>query len=238
LALRRVSSDAARETDVWLDQRLDDLRASAKSYVVSENLAKSQGRDASQALGRLRDYLNSVRERFPDHEALLVIDPTGRVVTNSSGRTGGVRLPADALNGLRVGDAYVGDAYWDAGLGKPAMVVAVPIRGPDGRFLAAFTTKINLLTLAESLGRLTANEPTNVYLMTDQGRLLFSSRASSADLMRTRLPDPATRALLDREGQTVTYRGGGGGGGGEEGLAVLGRVPQLRWAAVAGRPGA
>jgi diguanylate cyclase (GGDEF)-like protein len=232
LALRRVSSDAARETDVWLDQRLEDLRVSARSYVVAENLARSQGRDPSQALGRLRDYLNSVRERFPSHEALLVIDATGRVVTNTSGRTGGVRLPPEALNGLRTGDTYVGDAYWDAGLGKAAMVLAVPIRGPDGRFLAAFTTKVNLLTIADILERLSLNEPTDVYLMTDQGRLVISSRASSAELMRTRLPDTATRALLDREGRTVTYRRAGG----QEVLAVLHAVPQLRWAAVVELP--
>src|SRR2546422_8128561 len=45
--------------------------------------------------------------------------------------------------------------------------------------------------------------------------------------MRTRLPDTTTRALYDREGQTVVYRR-------PDGQAVIGtlrRVPQLRWAA-------
>ena len=239
--LRSASSEAARRTNLWLDARLDDLREAARSYVVSENLARSQGRDASQALGRLRDYLNSVRQRFPDLEALLVIDASGRVVTNSTGRTG-VRLPPDALNGLRAGDPYLGDAYWDAGLGKAAIVLAVPIREADGRLLAAFTAKVSLRAVAEILQRVSPDEPGDVYLMTDQGRMVISARVSSADLMRTRLPDTATRVLFDREGQTAAYRrGGGGGGGGAEGrgqevVAALQRVPQLRWAAVAELP--
>ena len=233
--LRSASAEAARGTDRWLDEQLDNLRNAAKSYLVSENLARSQGRDPSQALGRLRDYLNSVRERFPDLDALLVIDASGHVVTNSTGRTG-VRLPADALNGLRTGDAYIGEAYWDAGLGKAAIVLAVPIRQPDGRLLAAFTAKATLRAVAEILQRLSPREPGDAYLMTDQGRMIISARASSADLMR-RPPDTAARVLLDQEGQTVTYRRGGGRSG-QEVVAALQRVPppQLHWAAVAELP--
>src|SRR2546422_113925 len=157
-------------------------------------------------LGRLREYLNSVRQRLPDHEALLVIEASGRVATSSSGRVGGVRLPPDGLNRLRTGDALVGDAYWDVALGKPAIVVAVPIRQADGRFLGAFTAKLNLRAVTELLQRLAPDDPQDVYLITDQGKLILRSRVSSADLMRTRLPETTTRVLLDREGQTVVYK--------------------------------
>lgn len=230
--LRSASSEGARGLDLWLNERLDDLRAAAGSYVISENLAKIQGREEGQALGRLRDYLNSVRQRSPDLEALLVIDAGGRVVTSSSGRTGGVRLPPDGLNRLRTGDAFVGDAYWDGALGKPAMVLAVPIRQPDGRFLGAFTAKLNLRAVAELLQRLAPEDPQDVYLMTDQGKLIIRSRVNSADLMRTRLPEAVTRVLLDREGQTVVYRRADG----REVVGALRRVPRLGWAAVAELP--
>src|SRR5229473_2695272 len=165
-----ASSEAAREIDLWLNQRLDGLRAAASSYVVAENLAKLRGRQGAQALGRLRDYLNSVRERLPDHEGLLVIDPEGRVVTGSSGRVGGVRLPPDGLKSLRTGGALVGDAYWDAALGRAAIVLAVPIRQVDGLFLGAFTAKLNLHAIADMLHRLAPDDPGDLYLVTDQGR--------------------------------------------------------------------
>ena len=177
-----ASSEAAREIDLWLNQRLDDLRAAAGSYVVAENLAKLRGREGAQALGRLRDYLSSARERLLDHEALLVIDPGGRVVAGSSGRVGGVRLPPDGLNALRTGGALVGEAY--------------------------------------------------LYLMTDQGRLVLRSRVSSADLMRTKLPDKTAAVLFEREGQSVVYQRAGG----QEVVGTLRRVPQLHWAAIAELP--
>src|SRR5437879_2594161 len=230
--LRSASSEAARELDLWLNERLDELRAAASSYVIAENLAKIQGREEVQALGRLRDYLNSVRQRLSDDEALLVIDAGGRVVTSSSGRAGGVRLPPDGLNRLRTGDALVGDAYWDAALGKAAIVLAVPIRQADGRFLGAFTAKLNLHAVAELLQRLAPDEPRDVYLMTDQGKLIIRARVSTADLMRTRLPETTTRVLLDREGQTVVYRRAEG----REVIGALRRVPRLGWAAVAELP--
>jgi len=230
--LRSASSEAARELGLWLNERLDDLRAAASSYVIAENLAKIQGREDVQALGRLRDYLNSVRQRLPDDEALLVIDAGGRVVTSSSGRAGGVRLPPDGLNRLRTGDALVGDAYWDGALGKAAIVLAVPIRQADGRFLGAFTAKLNLRPVTELLQRLAPDDPQDVYLMTDQGKLIIRSRVSSADLMRTRLPETTMRVLLDREGQTAVYRRADG----REVVGALRRVPRLGWAAVAELP--
>jgi len=230
--LRSASSEAARETDLWLNERLDELRVAASSYLISENIAKLTGRDGARALARLRDYLNSVRERFPDHEALVVIEPGGRVVASNSGRTGGVRLPPDGLTGLRTGDAVIGEAYWDGVLGKAAIVLAVPIRQADGRFIGAFAAKINLHTVADMLQRISPADPRDVYLMTDQGRLVIRSRVSSADLMRTKLPDATIRALFDAEGQTVVYKRADG----REVVGVLRRVPRLRWAAVAELP--
>jgi diguanylate cyclase (GGDEF)-like protein len=230
--LRGATSEAAREMGSWLDERLDALRAAASSYVVTENLNKIEGRDGEKALGRLRAYLNSLRERFPDQEALLVLDASGRVVTSSSGRTGSVRLSPEGLTGLRTGEALVGDAYWDAPLGKAVLVLAVPIREADGRFLAAFAAKLNLHAVADMLPRLSALDSGDVALVTDQGKLVIRPRVSSAELMRTRLPETTTSALFDKEGRTVEYKRADG----QEVIGAVRRVPRLRWAAVAEIP--
>jgi diguanylate cyclase (GGDEF)-like protein len=226
--LRGATSEAAREMGSWLDERLDALRTAASSYVVTENLNKLEGRDGDKAFGRLRAYLNSLRERFPDQEALLVLDVSGRVVTSSSGRTGGVRLSPEALTGLRTGEALVGDAYWDGPLGKAVLVLAVPIREADGRFVAAFAAKLNLHAVADMLPRLSALDSGDVALVTDQGKLVIRPRVSSAELMRTRLPETMTSALFDKEGQTVQYKRPDG----QEVIGAVRRIPRLRWAAV------
>src|SRR5205085_11201741 len=149
--LRGATSESAREMGSWLDERLNALRGAASSYVVTENLSKIEGRDGGKALGRRRAYLNSLRERFPDQEALLVLDASGRVVTSSNGRTGSVRLSPEGLTGLRTGEALVGEAYWDAAPGKATSLPVVSIRAADGRFVGAVAATLTLHAVTHTL---------------------------------------------------------------------------------------
>src|SRR3989442_4050627 len=150
--LRGTSAAAAWEIDQWLSDRLRDLRVAATAYAVAENLVRAQAN--AEAVGRLREYLNSVRERCSDCEALLVVEGHGRFVASSGGRMTGVQFSQDRLSSLRTSDALVGDPYWDAGLGKAAIGLAVPIRQPAGRYVGALMVKLNLRAAAEVLQRL------------------------------------------------------------------------------------
>jgi len=226
--LRGTSSETARALDQWLDERLDELHVSANSYVLSDNIGRTLGSGADRAVGHLRDYLTSARERFPAFETLLILDATGRAVASSGGRTGAMSLPLERLNALRTGDSHVGDPYWDLGLAKAAIVLAVPIRQADGRFLGALSAKINLRSVADTLARLAPAGAGEISVMTDRGRLILTSRTSTPELMRTNLPTTVTQPLLDQEGATITYVHPDG----VEVVAVLRRVPSLRWAAV------
>jgi len=231
LELRTLSSDMAREVDVWLDQRVYDLRLRASPYVVSDNLARATGRNAAQSLNRLRDYLNSVRQNLPGHEGLAIIGQDGQVLTSSGSRTG-FRLTPDRLNNLRTRDALVGEPFWDAGIGKAALVLVVPIRRDDGLFLGALGAKINLDSLSNMLQQLSPDHSRDLYLITEQGRIVISSAGSIADVMKTTLPEATTRELSEREGQTIVQSRPKG----REVVAVLRRIPQLHWAAVAETP--
>jgi diguanylate cyclase (GGDEF)-like protein len=233
--LRGTSTQAAWEMDLWLGDRLRDLRVAATAYAVPENLARIQGSGGAEAVSRLREYLNSVRERCPDCDALLVVDGRGRFVASSGGRMTGVQFSQDRLSALRTSDALVGDAYWDTGLGKAAIALAVPIRQADGKYVGALMAKLNLRAVADVLQRLAPRDEGggnggggDVYVMTDQGRLILRSRVSSADLMRTKLPTETVQALVDREGSSVEYKRADG----QDVIGTLRRVPALRWAAV------
>lgn len=229
--LRGMSSDAAREMGVWLDQRLYDLRLRAGPYVVSDNLARTTGRGSAQALNRLRDYLNTVRQNLPAHDGLAIIGSEGQVHTSSGSRTG-FRFTLERMNSLQTRDALVGEPFWDAGLGKAAIVLAVPIRQDDGVFLGALSAKINLDRVREMLEQLSQDRSRELYVITEQGRVVISSSGNSAELMKTTLPAASARALVEREGETVVQSRAEG----REVVAVLRRIPQLRWAAVAETP--
>jgi diguanylate cyclase (GGDEF)-like protein len=237
--LRGTSAQAAWEIDLWLGDRLRDLRVAATTYAVPENLARIQKSGGGEAVSRLREYLNSVRERCPDCDALLVVDGRGRFVTSSGGRMSGVQFSQDRLTGLRTSDALVGDAYWDTGLGKAAVALALPIRQADGKYVGALMAKVNLRAVADVLQRLAPRDEGgggagggDVYVMTDQGRLILRSRVSSAELMRSKLPTETAQALVDREGTSVEYKRADG----RDVIGTLRRVPALRWAAVAEMP--
>src|SRR2546423_6387949 len=229
--LRGASSDAAREMGVWLDQRLYDLRLRASPFVVSDNLARATGRNAAQSLTRLRDYLNTVRQNLPAHEGLAIVGRDGQVLTSSGSRTG-FRLSADQLNTLRTRDALAGEPFWDVGLGKATKVLVVPVRQDDGMFLGALGEKINLDGVRDVLEQLSADHSRELYLITEPGRVVVSSAGNSADLMKTTMPPATARDLVEREGQPVVQSRGAG----REVVAVLRRIPQLRWAAVAETP--
>ena len=151
--LRGVTSDVAREVGVWLDQRLYDLRLRASPYVVSDNLARASGRGGQQAIDRLRDYLASVRQNLPAHDGLAISGKDGQLLTSSGSRTG-LRLTPDRMNTLRTRDALVGEPFWDAGLGKAAVQLVVPIRKDDGVFLGALVAKVNLDSVRSILEQL------------------------------------------------------------------------------------
>ena len=230
LELQAASSDAAREMGVWLDERVFDLRLRASPYVVSDNLARAGGRSGAQAVGRLRDYLNSLRQNLSGHDGLAILGPDGQVLTNSGNRTG-FRLSQDQLSNLRTRDALVGDAYWDTGVNKPVIILVVPIRRDDGLFLGALSAKVNLSGLIDVV-RAHATDARHVYAITEQGRVVISSAGNSADGMKTTVDAGVMRELLEREGQTV----GQSRAEGRPVMATLRRVPQLRWAAVAEAP--
>jgi diguanylate cyclase (GGDEF)-like protein len=82
------------------------------------------------------------------------------------------------------------------------------------------------------LQRLAPSEPGDVYLVTDEGKLVMRARVSSAEVMRTRLAKTTTQALFDKEGTSVVYKRADG----REVVGTLRRVPQLHLAAVAELP--
>lgn len=230
LELRGVSSEVARQIGAWLDERVADLRLRGSPYVVSDNLARASGRSGAQAVIRLRDYLNSVRQNLAGHDGMAIVSPDGQVLTSSGSRTG-FRLSQDQLNNLRTRDALVGDAFWDTGVNKPVIVMVVPIRRDDGLFLGALSAKVNLSGLIDVL-REHGTGSRRVYAITEQGRQVISSVGNSADVMKTTLPAGTLRELLEREGQSVARVRAQD----PEVLAVLRRVPQLGWAVVAEAP--
>src|SRR5437660_11102092 len=137
--LQGVSAQTAREVDLWVKERLYELRVFASSYEVSANLDRIQRPGGERAHERLTGYLRSVRERFADYQELLVVNPEGQEVASTAPQPTSASLPQGWAKTIRQENAVVGDALWDDALKKGAVVFAVPIYQTGGRFLGALT---------------------------------------------------------------------------------------------------
>ncbi len=230
--LQSESAQTAREMDLWVKERLYELRVFASSYEVSENLDRMARPGGPRAHARLTDYLRSVRERFADYQELLVVNPQGEEVASTAPQPTPARLPQNWASAVRADNAVVGEVYWDAALGRGVVVFAVPIYQTGGRFLGALTAKLDLAAVHRLLRRFAAWESGQVYLITVDGRPLVGSRTAPAELMRRTLDAGVVRRLLEREDSTVEYRGLDG----EQVVGTLKRVPRLDWAVLAEIP--
>ena len=228
--LLSASSQTAREMDVWLKERLYDLRVFASSYEVSENLAGKKGRSSPRT--RLSDYLNSVRERFSDYEELIVVDAAGRMVASSAGEPRALRLPGDWRSELNATNAVVGEAFWDASLGKAILLVAVPVQRADGRIMGALAARLNLRGAEQSLRAFAPSTAGRIYLIGSNGRVMVSSLASSADLMKVSVAPALLKRLSSREGRVTDYENVSG----VDVLGSLKQVPRVGWAVMAEIP--
>jgi diguanylate cyclase (GGDEF)-like protein len=228
--LLSASAQTAREMDVWLKERLYDLRVFASSYEVSENLSGKAG--GARAQRRLSDYLNSVGERFSDYEELIVLDPSGSIVASSAGQPRPLRLPEDWSRELSASNALVGEAFWDQSLGKGILLIAVPVQQADGVIIGALAARLNLGGAKEGLRTFAPGTSGQVYLLGSGGSLIVSSQTSSPDLMRVSLRPSVLERLVKREGHVVTYPGVSG----VEVLGSLKQVPRVGWAVLAEIP--
>ena len=236
--LQSVSAQTAREMDLWVKERLYELRVFASSYEVSENLDRIPRAGGARALERLTDYLRSVRERFTDYQELLVVDPEGTAVASTAGQPTPAHLPPSWAKIIRADHAVVGDVYWDGALKKGILVFAVPIYQTGGRFLGALTAKLDLSAVHKLLRRFATGQLAEaggqVYLITADGRPIVGSRDGPAELMTRNLHAAAVRRPLEHEGMTVEYSGLDG----NDVVGTLKRVPQLDWAVLAEVPAA
>ena len=231
--LRNISVHSAREIDLWLKERFYDARVFSRSPVVTENLdrlLRLRSRQASdpQALRRLQDYLTSVRERFTDYVELSVVDPEAGVVA-STGDADMPQLPEDWLTRVESGEEIQGLVYRDDILGQVMMVIAVPIRAPDDRFLGAFSAKVNFGTIDESLRNIVIGETGHAYLVRADGTVMVSSRIVSTGLMALALPRGTVEALFAQQEDALEYTDPQG----NEVVGTLDAVPQHDWAVVA-----
>ena len=205
--LRGIGLQTAREIDLWVKERFYDLRVFVGSFEVTENLDRiaGGGSDSREALTRLDNYLAVVQERFGEYSDLIVLDPGGQAVSTVDGTARPPELPAEWLPELRLGEARLGDPYWNETLATVAATTAVPIESADARFVGVLVATLTFESLGTVLtGRAPGGEG-RIDVMGPDGRIVVSTDAvsgyelavSAAVRSRLEASDGSTEYLVD-----------------------------------------
>ena len=232
--LRVVTSQVSRELDLWLKDRLYDLRVFSSSYVVLENLEKMLRQGSGHlenvvAYRRLKDYLGSVREKIVDYQELMLLDLQGAAVATSSDKVTTVKLPEQWLERAQANKYTIGSAYWDETLLAAVIVIVQPIRTANERLLGVLVAKLNFRTISKILMKYAQGEIGELYLITKDGFLLVSSQSISAKFLETKLLNSTTQKLFSQEGEPNAYLSYGN----QPVVGTLKRMSELGWGVVA-----
>lgn len=233
------SAQTARSMSVWLKERLYDLRVFAASDEVSNSLGaprRTPGPGVTLPVGppqnRLREYLVSLNDRFADYGHLMVLNASGQVVgTTRDGPSSG-DLPVDWLSVLRTEGEFIGAPQWDSAGNTGKLFVAVPVNRADGRLLGAFAADLNPGPLAQLMRAFAANNQGMIYVVSNSGRMIASSRGITQQILSTQIPEASVEQMRATSHTSSRYLD-------FEGTDVIGsaaNVPQTDWIVVASIP--
>jgi diguanylate cyclase (GGDEF)-like protein len=233
--LKEATDGTARETALWLKERLYEVRVFGSSYEVTENLEQlSRTAGAAGAAGggeprrRLTEYLRSVQGKFQHYDELMVLDTAGRALASST-EPAGPPLGPEMLRGARPDAPLIGSITWDAARRKVVLPVAAPLTTAAGRSVGFLAGRVNLGAVEEVLRSHVPGQTGQAYLTTADGRVVARSRPGEAGGALMQVAAAAGGPLRDHPETLVEY-------GDERGRPVLGvlkAVPVLGWSAVA-----
>lgn len=178
--LQNATVQASDKLDLWLKERLYDLRVFSNSYIISENLARMlDGRRSSietqVARDHLKEYLKSVGDKFSVYEELIIIDLDGVPVVTSHEALSPDGLPNQWLDQLQINRPIKGKSQFDPYVGNKYMYIAEAIKATDGRPLGVLTAKINITSIRSILNLQTVGGIDEIYLLNIGGKLMASS---------------------------------------------------------------
>lgn len=178
--LRNATVQASDKLDLWLKERLYDLRVFSSSYIISENLTGMEGGHRSRietlaAQDHIKAYLKSVGDKFSVYEQLILINLAGKPVITNSDISTQAPLPEPWLKQLQMNPHAKSKTHFELYVGRQFMFIAEAVRASDGSPLGVLAAKINLSAIRSILKHQINNDIDEIYILNADGRLLVSS---------------------------------------------------------------
>ena len=152
-----IVRDLATMTQMVLEQEVKFVRELAGSAATRAALAKvaDTGRDGAEAeMAALTEQLTATMGRIGGgYEAVVAIDPSGKVVTDGiGGKTVGIALAdRDYFAAAKEGRTIIGTPAKSKKSGKPISGICAPVTDAGGRFVGAIAVIMKLDALSEKI---------------------------------------------------------------------------------------
>lgn len=207
--LRALASYASRELELWLNERIYDVRALATSNSVIDGLStavRPRTRKAAVTPQDLTLYLRSVQEKLDPLLELTVADTAGHVVASSAAApAASITLPRTWPQSAITEGVVTVPPHWDASRGTAVLSVAVPVLSFDNEQLGALVAVLDLRTVRAHLKSATRSPPGEVLLLDPTGRPLLSSHGEANSLPS--LDTALLRRLRAQAGEPLMFPG-------------------------------
>ena len=183
--LSNATVQASSKLDLWLKERLYDLRVFASSYILSENFVRllDQGRSAealSAGGGPIGDYLRSVSAKFDVYDVLTIMSLDGVPVATSAPELSTDVIPDSWRSQLKSAGASAGSGgHIQAFIDHTSLYMAETVRTSDGNPLGLLAARIRLETIGTLLNEEAAGGIDAIFLVDAGDRLLVSSHTGN-----------------------------------------------------------
>ncbi|MBI5039654.1 MAG: diguanylate cyclase [Gammaproteobacteria bacterium] len=183
--LRSLASYARREFDLWIQERVHDVRSLSTSTVVIDGLDAVARRQATDSIGPgsgtpeeipgLALYLRSVHTRLTPLLELTVVDTSGRIAASSTSAPAPVHLPDVWPQSAITEGVMLEPPRWEAARAAPTLTIAVPVLSIDNEILGALVAVLDLSAVQAQLKGAAELPPGEVILLDAQGRPLVGT---------------------------------------------------------------
>ena len=206
--LRALARYTSRELELWINERVHDVRVLSTSNLVIDGLTTvvtpraGKNGTSPQALAL---YLRTVEQKLDLMLELTVVDVSGHVVASSAAAPAAVTLPKTWPQSALTEGVVIVPPHWDSGHATAVLSVAVPVLSFDNELLGALAAMIDLGTVYPHLKSAIKAPRGEVLLLDAEGRTLLSShrKASTLSLMDV----TQLQRLRAHPGNPMMYRG-------------------------------
>ena len=210
--LRNATDQSSKEFDLWLKERLYDLRVFSSSYIISENLPQAKNKKISNietivSLDHIKGYLESVSEKFGLYKELTLLDPSGVLVVTSSANPETTGIPKHWLEQLRNVPPMGTKVRFDPHIGTGSIMIAEGVNATSGTLLGVLVAQIDLDAVRAMFKRHCMEGISEIYLTDEGSRVLVSSTGSTPSPNGLLSPIRSASTVMDLSAGPSDYVG-------------------------------